>query len=582
MKTSILSLAIVSLLAACAAPMQEVKDARANAEALTATAQRSMAANLVRDDAVVHRIKGAWLGGKAIPVSSDVSLPDIFSQPYEFRDLTSNKKLNLAAFARIFTNSTGIPVRIGDVYGVSRGANGSTGSPMQAQQGIPGAVNAPPSPLSAGGAPIPIGPGSPLTAPSTLQLTNPSDPTLSGIDLFYTKAMPKQVLNDAMSQWNLNWQWQDGAVVISKYLTRKFAVKMSTKDIVSTSTMGKTSDAKASTSNATGGGSGSSGIQTGFTSASNITTSADLKGFEALVAELNQHLRDTTVTPNKVDGTVTVTGSRDNIATAQRIIDRSNEIMSRSAKFNIAVYQIKSNKGDEYGLNYNVLFQTLAQRFGFALTSPASLVSANAAGVTFNILKPSTGTAGQFAGSQAILNALHSFGDVVTLRNLDVLARNRRPTPVNLTNQTSYLAQTTPATATSGGTGGVPGLTPGVVTTGFAANVEANIYDSNQINLNLNMGIVDLVSIDQFGTGTGATAQMIQLPVTSGFEFQQDVDLRPGEVLILTGYETKVDQYIANKLAREAPIWMGGSFNGKGTKDKIVIVVTPDSVSNSL
>ncbi|WP_432262852.1 hypothetical protein [Cupriavidus sp. TMH.W2] len=572
MKKTILSLVCLSLLAGCAAPMQEVKDAMNGADASLDSISRTVAANSLRDDAVVHRVSGAWLGGKAIPVSSEATLPEIFRQPYEFREL-SNRKINLAVFARLFTNSTGIPVRIGDVYGANRGGQGNIAA-AATQAGTLA------SPIGPTGAPIPIATGTPLTASSTLQVTNPTDPTLSGIDLFYTKATPERVLNDAMSQWNLNWQWQDGAVVISKYITRKFSLKMPTRDITTKNEIGKSSDSKAATG--TAGGASGGGIQTGFTSASTITATATLKAFDELIAELQGHLRDTTVTANRFDGTITVTGSRDNIATAQKMIDRTNEIVSRSAKLNIAVYQIKNNKGDEYGVNWNIVFQNLAQRFGFNLVSPASVVSANAAGVTFNILTPSGGTPGQFNGSTAVLNALHSFGDVVTLRQLDVLARNRRPTPVNITTQTSYLAQTTPATATQGGTGGIPGLTPGVVTTGFAANVEANINDSNQINLSLSMGIVDLVTIDKFGTGTGATAQMIQLPVTSGFEFQQDVDLRPGEVLVLTGYETKVDQYIANKLAREAPIWLAGSFNGKGTKDKIVIVVTPTSVTNSL
>lgn len=577
MKKTTISLVSLSLLAGCAAPMQEVKDAMSGANASLGTVSETVTANTTRDASVVHRVSGAWLGGKPIPVSSEVTLPEIFRQPYEFRELTG-KKINLATFARIFSNSTGIPVRMGDVYAASR--TGST-TPNATGPTAASAGGMPPSPTM-GGAPIPITVGTPLMAPNTPQLTNPNDPFLGNIDLAYSKATPEQVLNDAMSQWNLNWQWQEGAVVFSKYITRKFTLKMPSRDVTSKNEIGKSSDSKASAGGSVGGAATGGGIQTGFTSSSSILATADLKAFEAVVTELQSHLRDTTITGNKIDGTITVTGSRDNVLTAQKMIERTNEIVSRSAKFNIAVYQLKNTKGDDYGVNYNVLFQNLAQRFGFNLISPASVVSADAAGITFNILKPATGTAGTFDGSTAVLNALHSFGDVVTLRQLDVMARNRRPTPVNLTTQTSYLAQTTPATATSGGTGGVPGLTPGVVTTGFAANVEANINDSNQINLSLSLGIVDLVTIDKFGTGSGASAQMIQLPVTSGFEFQQDVDLRPGEVLILTGYETKIDQYIANKLAREAPIWLGGSFNGKGTKDKIVIVVTPKSVTNSI
>jgi len=574
MMKKLLSLAAISLLAACAAPIQEVHDAEKSVNDQLQSAQQWMAATTVRDDAVVHRVSGAWLGGKPIPVSSEVTLPEIFRTPYEFRDLTG-KKINLASFARIFTLSTGLPIRVGDVYSTQR-----SGTPGATPAGAGMVQGAPPVPI-ANGAPIPIATGMPLASAAGFQTTNPSDPVLSSIDLVYTRATPEQVLNDAASQWNINWQWQDGAVVFTKYITRKFPVRMPATDVASKTELGKSSDSKSNGGGGSGSGGGST-IQTGFTSSSKITAEADIKAFDTLVAELKEHLTDTKVTPNKVDGTITVTGNRDNVLTAQKLIDRSNEIVSRSAKFNIAIFQVKKTKKDNFGSNLNVLFTNLSQKFGFNLTAPASLVSADAGGINFNILTPSGSTPSRFDGSAAVFNALHQFGDVVTLRQLDVVARNRRPTPVNLTNQTSYLAQTTPATATSGGTGGVPGLTPGVVTTGFAANLQANINDSNQINLSLNLGIVDLVSIDKFGTGSGASAQMIQLPVTTGFEFQQDVDLRPGEVMILTGYETKVDQYMANKLAREAPIFLNGSFNGSGTQDKIVIVVTPTSISNSL
>ncbi|CAG9184287.1 hypothetical protein [Cupriavidus pampae] len=570
------ALVIAATISGCQSPlMGETKASLSGAESDIAAAGAASKANQIRDNSVVHRARGAWLGGKPMPVSQEASLPEIFRQQYEFRDLT-NKKINLAAFARIFANSTGIPVRVGDVYGNTRSAMTSTPTAGAA------ATNQPPVPLSPTGAPIPIALNSPLAGPSQLQTTSPTDPIYSSIDLNYTRSTPEKVLNDAMTQWNLNYEWQDGAVVISKYITRKFTVKMPSRDLTIASEIGKSSDSKAATGTAAGGGGATGGaIQTGFNSSSTIRSTAELKAFTQLVNELQTHLRDSLVTSNNFEGTVTVTGNRDAIMTAQRMIDRTNEIVSRSAKFNIAIYQIKTQRNDDRGVDLNVLFSNLS-RFGLALTSPASLVSSDAGGVTFNVLKSTDGTVGKWDGTQGILKSLYQDSDVVTLRNLDVLARNRRATPVNLTNQTSYLAQTTPATASQGGTGGVPGLTPGVVTTGFAATVEANINDSNQINLDLSLGIVDLVTIDKFGTGSGASAQMIQLPVTAGFEFQQSVDLRPGEMLVLTGYETRVDQYIQNKLAKDLSIWAGGSFTGKGTKDKIVIVVTPTSVTNSI
>jgi type IVB pilus formation R64 PilN family outer membrane protein len=175
-----------------------------------------------------------------------------------------------------------------------------------------------------------------------------------------------------------------------------------------------------------------------------------------------------------------------------------------------------------------------------------------------------------------MFNALQEYGRVDVLTTANAMTVNRQPVPVAITQQTGYLAEITPAPAgASGSVGGTPGLTPGTVTTGFILNLLPTILDSNSILLQFAMGISSLDALTTQSSGSGANLESIQTPTISSTDFLQKVALRPGETLILSGYERRAGQYDKRTLTDKAPVGLGGSFNGNTDREAVVILVTP-------
>lgn len=542
MRIFILAIATLTAIVGCtSAPIQETEDAYAKAEAQIDKVMkaREAAASALSTPAST-RVNSDFFGSKSMPFKQDVVLPRAFRVPTVFN--FPNERFTLAQAAAKISALTGIPIRISqDVYG-----KGDT-----AQQ-----VN-PQVPVIAGGRPIFPFPGA----------GNQSTDLLNSITL-YGEATPASMLDQICRLTGLTWEYKDGVAVIQRFVTRTFVLKVQPGSKQFDVDTGKTGSSSAQ--------SGSGSISTGFTAAAQIhfkstAISAMNSAMESVKAVLSPVGK---AVSSLSSGTITVIDTIDGIQRAADIIERENEILSRNALFHVRVYSFKENGKDQVGVDWNVIFRNL-NKLGAGYLSPSSLVS-NSAGQISTQLLTGTGSNGRFDGTQAFLKLLNEFGKVTTVYNSYVPTRNRSVTPVSAVGQIGYLAKTTPAPAAIGGTsGGVPGLEPGVINTGFDMQIQPNIFDSNQMSVLFALGLVDLVDIKTISSGTGVNQTTIETPETRAFQNLVEIPLVSGETALITGYEHMVNSYTQRKLGRDAPMLAGGSFNGSSTGERIFILITP-------
>jgi type IVB pilus formation R64 PilN family outer membrane protein len=282
---------------------------------------------------------------------------------------------------------------------------------------------------------------------------------------------------------------------------------------------------------------------------------------------------------SQASGNITVTDTRDVVDQVAKIIDQENGMNTRQVAMRVEVLSVKLNKSQEVGVDWDLVFNQVSNMVPWAVrfSSPASLVSSNAANLGVSILAPTNGAAmsasqARWGGSQAFFKALQNYGKVSVLTTANALTLNRQPVPVAITSQTTYLAKVTPAPAgASGSAGGTPGLEPGTVTTGFLLNLLPTVLDSNSILLQFGVGISDLTRLADVASGD----QKIQAPEVASTDFLQKVALKPGETLVLSGYERASGQYDRRTLTEGAPIGIGGSLTGGNSREAVVILVTP-------
>jgi type II secretory pathway component GspD/PulD (secretin) len=98
------------------------------------------------------------------------------------------------------------------------------------------------------------------------------------------------------------------------------------------------------------------------------------------------------------------------------------------------------------------------------------------------------------------------------------------------------------------------------------------ILDSNRVLLQTAMQVSELREIKAFTSGSGSSAQSIQLPNTVSFASLQRVSVPAGQTLVMVGYEREQAQADDTDVIRGLlPIAKRGGRSKQGT----VILITP-------
>lgn len=520
------------ILAGCAVTQDEVNRAydaanRAGADAM---------ANGPQSMPLVEDVPNAFLGDRLVPVAYDAKLPAIFRE----KTVTFPANLGLKRIATLVSTATGYPVHLtSDVFVprdslVPRAGSGE-GKDSGSSSGPMGGKNA--------------------EEPIYGQACNCSVGS-------YLKAVTDDL--------GLDWSFDGTTINISRFVTRVYQIAAIPGKVSIESTMSKGMDT--STGNQSNGGSGGSSSNTGSFSA--VTKTGRQGEFDqmALIQSELDRLRSPMgrVLVNPQSRLVMVYDTRDAADRMGEVLKHENATSTRQVAIRVRTLQIALNNGSQAGVNADIVFNRIQgglARYAISFMSPTSLSSGGGT-VGLSVLRPDA----PLSGTNAVINALNSYGKTVQDNTLTKLTLNGLPVSVASFQSDDYLRSTAPSagslTATSGG---VPGLTPGTVTTGDFVNVLPSVNDHNQIILaywsdssKLN-GPFTSVSV-----GSGQTQQQIQLAHTIGSKDDQTVALADGQTVVLYGAVTDH----ADSTTNGGIAGITGSWNKSRTFQVIMLTAT--------
>lgn len=514
----------------------------------------------VNKPSMVTSVKGKWIVGKSIPLAEESYLPPVFNQSWTF---AFPGRVNIGTAAERIARITGVPVRVRpDAYmplsslTPSAAAAASTG---EASIDSSGEVSLP---------------GAPATA--ALSTSSVGDYS-TNMELNYQGTLTG-FLNHISARAAVSWEYKDGAIVIYRIVTKNFTLKASPGDASFSGSVGKTGKTEGGT-NSQGGGtqnastaSFSSEATVKMSSAYSVWTSVDT-AIKAMLSPIGK------VSINQGTGTITVSDVKDVVDQVEAFINKENLTLNRQVRMRVEVLNVKLNKEYERGVDWNLVYTNLSRlltpNFSLNLTSPGSLTGAQAGSVGFTIsASGDRGGLDAFNGTNAMLKALNGVGKASIINTTNAVTTNRQPVPVALTNQVGYVAATEAASTAVGGVGGVPGLTPGTVTTGFILNLLPTVLDNGKVLLQFSVDMSELQRLNTVTSGAGDSQQSIQTPEVSSMQFLQRTSLRPGETLILSGFERRNNQYDKRSLTENGESFLGGSIAGDNQNEALVIMIT--------
>ena len=569
--------AAATALAGCVSPeltqraMGEYQNAANKADTKRAEINRAIDANRAYVEQA-QEVNRPYLVGKSVPLARDVRLPRALQRGFKTAVLFPTGRVSLAEAAQRIGLVTGITVSITpDVYlaALSLMPKSGTMDTGAAKVGTLGAQPIPPVPLpSPTGLPPAAGSGlppAPLPLPTPgggAGIVQPDSPT--DLDFPRMEAPLAQILDNIASRLQIQWKYDDQANAIKFYrlVTKSWNLPVSpATNSYSTALSGPTY--QSNNSNALTTQQAANAVRS---EASGLNELTSIK--EAADSVLT---RVGTINANQATGTITITDTQDAVERADAIIKEQIKILSRMVLLRVQTVQITTTDTGESGVDWNALLtKALAHIPAFSLSavSPASLVSSNAGTLGLNIMS------GAGSGTQAIIRALAEIGRVQTSTELPLSTRNRHAISYNVRNTFSYVSNTTPGVASISGGGSTPGIQTAQDSTGLKLVLFPNATNKDSVMLTLSLDQSVLQSLQTFVSGSGSSAQSVQLPNVNGEGSTQEVPIKNGQTLILTGFDRVNSQYDRRTMGDGAPLALGGSLTQSRTRTTTIVLVS--------
>lgn len=456
-----------------------------------------------------------------------------------------------------------------DAAAVLGGGGGQTGSSTQRLTSVPSPA------LPTAGDMRPLDSFGTGTTASAAAPAGGTSRTFSGVT--YTGNLGG-LLDIVTARLGISWKFEDGMVTFFYLQTARFDIEPS--DAKYTLTGSVMSGVSNSSSSDSGSGSGSSGSSSsgGVSGESGTSLKSDVSMANNLYDDLKS-TAESMLTPgvgrldmNKTTGTVVVTDVPEVVRRIGDYLTSENKALSRQVNLKVVIYTVNTETSDALGIDWNVIYKTLAGKYGINLAGPSGTV-ADAGSLSFSVLDTATGAARQFAGSSFLFDALSKQARVADVRTIPLMTTNMASASVVVGRQIAYLKSVSTTVYSSGSTT-LPSqtLTPGSVTTGTNITIFPKILDGgDRMMLNMFLNISSLIQLREISSDT----EKLEAPEVDSRSVPQRVWLKPGQTVVISGLEQNVAT--SNRQGQLSPDNQvtGGQRSGDKTRQSFVITVTP-------
>ncbi|NRO98850.1 PilN family type IVB pilus formation outer membrane protein [Paraburkholderia sp. NMBU_R16] len=555
----------VSLLAGCTGLIQKV-DQNSHGDAARADRLLGDTANgnntASDSDAVVVKNQ-LWLSGSTLKIAPNTTLPKVFDEPASFDGTVDS----IQSFADRISRLTHMPAKVAP-QAIDAATRATQSSPaLTLPAGSPGA-NPPPLPGGLLQSPPPGAAG--VRAPSFAEA--------APVHIAYTKGTLRGLLDIAAARFGIYWKYADGSIVFFYTDTRVYQVvsipgdsKLDTNVVSGASNNGGASSGGGAipiSSAPLGAGATTSGAgsQPSVTSqnSDNIAMNAQLSvynGLQAAVKAMLSPVGSVIIAP--ATGSITVTDTPDVLARVGEFMEQQNQVLARQVLVNVTVLSVTLSASDSYGINWSAVYQALGTKFGITSTFSSLVTGANQFSAT--VITPSS----RASATNAVISALSQQGTVRRKTSASVTTLNDQPVPVQVAEQTGYLAQISTTATLNVGT--QTSLTPGTVTTGFNMTLLPHILNDGTVMMQFYTNISSLASLTNFTSG----GETIQLPTVDTRNFLQRVAVKSGQTLVISGYEGTDEQGNRQGTGTPSMYALGGGVSATQSREVLVILISP-------
>lgn len=527
----LLPLVAASLLSGCAHVQlgQQVDVQAASAAADVAVLRAGFDAKLAAANArrAQQDVDRPWLAGAPQPVAREVTLPAALRGEVQTSLMFPGGRVDLVTLGEQVFLATGIQVRISPeallpAEGFSPRLASAAGAAGSASSG-PSSSSAAPTQAMSSTVAVPIG----------------------------AHPLPR-LLDLAAHRLGVYWKYEDSVIRFYRTETRVFNVRALTLKSSASASLGR--------SGKTSGGAFES------TSGTRIESEGG-SPIDAVKAKLEPFLTraGVVVANGDASGLVVVTDTRDALDRVATYLDRENKALTRRVRLVFEEIDVVSNNSNEQGIDWNVLY---ARTEAALRLSPLTSLVSSVAGAGSSMASGRR----EWEGTALVIKAISEVGTIVRRTSVPLQTLNRRPVTHAVRTTFSYIDQVQVTTvASSAGTSTAPSVTQKEETVGSFLTLIPDAQDDGQILLSIAYDNTVAQPLKTLTFGSSSNQVQLQQKTIEGMGTVQQVELRPGQPVVISGFDRSHAQYDRRRIDEDASILFGGS--GKATKQRATTVV---------
>ncbi len=368
------------------------------------------------------------------------------------------------------------------------------------------------------------------------------------------------LLDEVSNRFGIWWKYENKQIYFYKFITKTFVLyTLPTKPTLSVNVGGSSTE----------GSAGSSSVS--------LTNTANIDLWSNIESSIKSMIsKDAQLTMDQSNGTITLTGTPTDIRKVAKFVNEQNARLSRQVAISVKVLQVNVSDTDQYGLNLSAAFGGNDHITNLGIASPGSGLGAE---VTENLTM--TILSGKWTLDGAI-QALSEQGTTNLITSGTVTTLNNKPAPIQVVKTQNYISEITKTNSGSDGSYYDLSTETEEIETGFTLDVLPRILEHGRLMLMFNLTLSDLIELERVDLGSGSgsgegdtSGQYIQNPIIETRGFTQEVALKSGETLILSGYERVENTANKTGVGSADNSLLGGTATAEKTRSILVIMLTP-------
>jgi type IVB pilus formation R64 PilN family outer membrane protein len=244
-----------------------------------------------------------------------------------------------------------------------------------------------------------------------------------------------------------------------------------------------------------------------------------------------------------------------------------NQTMGQQIAFDVNVLTVTAQDAESYGVDLeNLAFGTSSSNVtwtgGQELPDPVGSVNVGIISGKFSL--------------DAVITALSTRKNVTVETRAGATTTNFQMIPVEVVEETAYVSEVDVEIDDNGNA--VQSITTDTIVTGFQMQLLPRVLNTKEILLRYSLNLSDLVALETFN----ATDSSVQLPEVSRSKFEQQVILKNGQTLVLSGFERQRTETDRKGVGSPRFLGLGGAAKGDIRRASNIVFITPRILSRGL